>query len=234
MTARIRVYVESGEKKVFASALDWPGWSRGARDEKGALEALVAYGGRYAEIVAGVADYRPPGEASDLEVTERLKGGGATDFGVQSLPASSDEEQLSEAEIERLEALLQACWQGFDRIARHAEGVELRKGPRGGGRDLPKMVEHLVGAEEGYLRQLGARPGPAGNSTAAGRWPALREAILAAFRARANGEEPDPPTKVKRRWSPRYFVRRASWHLLDHAWEIEDRRIRGPGRPEPS
>jgi hypothetical protein len=24
-------------------------------------------------------------------------------------------------------------------------------------------------------------------------------------------------------WPPRYFVRRVAWHVLDHAWEIEDR-----------
>ena len=23
--------------------------------------------------------------------------------------------------------------------------------------------------------------------------------------------------------APRYFVRRAAWHVLDHAWELEDR-----------
>ena len=33
---------------------------------------------------------------------------------------------------------------------------------------------------------------------------------------------PDPRT-TKRPWSPRYAVRRAAWHVLDHAWEIEDR-----------
>ena len=26
-------------------------------------------------------------------------------------------------------------------------------------------------------------------------------------------------------WKPRYFVRRSTWHILDHAWEIEDRII---------
>lgn len=223
MTARIRVYLESGEKKAFASALDWPGWSRGARDEAGALEALVAYGPRYEGIVAGVADFPVPVGDSDFEVVERLRGGAATDFGVPSLPAGSDDEQLSEAEIDRLEAILQACWKGFDRMARGAEGVELRKGPRGGGRELPKIVEHVVGAEEAYLRQLGARPAAVGDQPAGERWPALRKEIVAAFRARAIGEEPDPPTKVKRRWSPRYFVRRTAWHVLDHAWEIQER-----------
>ncbi|MEA2520619.1 MAG: hypothetical protein QOI81_265, partial [Actinomycetota bacterium] len=29
-------------------------------------------------------------------------------------------------------------------------------------------------------------------------------------------------------WSPRYFVRRAAWHVFDHAWEIEDRSGNAP------
>ena len=24
-------------------------------------------------------------------------------------------------------------------------------------------------------------------------------------------------------WTPRYYVRRSTWHTLDHTWEIEDR-----------
>jgi lambda repressor-like predicted transcriptional regulator len=26
-------------------------------------------------------------------------------------------------------------------------------------------------------------------------------------------------------WPPRYAVRRGVWHVLDHAWEIEDKQI---------
>jgi hypothetical protein len=29
-------------------------------------------------------------------------------------------------------------------------------------------------------------------------------------------------------WPARYFVRRTAWHVLDHAWEIEDRILK-PG-----
>src|SRR5260370_8581235 len=49
----ILVYLEIGEKRVFASALDWPGWTRSARDEQGALEALAAYAPRYAAFPKG-------------------------------------------------------------------------------------------------------------------------------------------------------------------------------------
>ncbi len=226
MSGRVRVYVEVGDKKVFASALDWPGWSRSAKDERGALEALLASAARYGRVVGKVTDFPAPAEVAGFEVVQRLKGGGATDFGVPSQPARSDEDDLTAAEIERLEAILRASWSVFDRAARKADGVELRKGPRGGGRDLAKITEHVVGAEESYLRQFGARPdGRADGSGAADLWPPLREAIAETLRRRARGEEPENPTKVKKRWSPRYFVRRAAWHVLDHAWEIEDRGI---------
>ena len=45
------VYLESGEKRVFAAALDWPGWARGGRSAEEALAALVAAGPRYAAAV---------------------------------------------------------------------------------------------------------------------------------------------------------------------------------------
>jgi hypothetical protein len=32
-----------------------------------------------------------------------------------------------------------------------------------------------------------------------------------------------------RRWPPRYAARRIAWHVLDHAWEIEDRSEPGAG-----
>ncbi|MBA3627591.1 MAG: hypothetical protein H0W60_07630 [Chloroflexi bacterium] len=223
MRDRFRVYLEMGSKKTFASALDWPGWSRSGKDADGALEALLASAARYGRAVGQVPDFRGPVEVSDFEIQERLKGGGATDFGVPSQPARSDGDALGEAELERLVAILRACWSAFDRAAGRADGVELRKGPRGGGRDLAKMTEHVVGAEESYLRQLGARPVARGDESAADGWPAHREAIVQTLRLRARGDEPENATKVKTRWSPRYFVRRAAWHVLDHAWEVEDR-----------
>ena len=63
MTRSIEVYIEAGSKRVFAGALDWPGWCRSAKDEDGALAALVAYGPRYAAVLAG-----GPGEAGGLDL----------------------------------------------------------------------------------------------------------------------------------------------------------------------
>ena len=50
-------------------------------------------------------------------------------------------------ELERQVALLRAAWAAFDASARKAVGVELRKGPRGGGRDLDKIIGHVREAE---------------------------------------------------------------------------------------
>jgi hypothetical protein len=42
-------------------------------------------------------------------------------------------------------------WQAFDLTVRAASEKELRKRPRGGGRDLTGIVQHVLGAEAGYL-----------------------------------------------------------------------------------
>jgi hypothetical protein len=45
------IYLEIGKKKTFAAALHWPGYSRWGRDEESALQALLAYGPRYASAM---------------------------------------------------------------------------------------------------------------------------------------------------------------------------------------
>jgi hypothetical protein len=47
------VYLELGAKRVFAGAIEWPGWCRSAKTEEQALEALVTYAPRYAKVVVG-------------------------------------------------------------------------------------------------------------------------------------------------------------------------------------
>lgn len=216
--ATVQLFLEVGTKRVFAGALDWPGWSRGGRDEEAAIENLLAYQDRYAAVVdrGGVPFI---GNAPEFVVVERLRGGSGTDFGVPSVAAAADGRQLDAPEVSRQSQLLRACWAAFDEVvaAARAAQVELRKGPRGGGRDLDKIEAHVLEAEVAYLSQLGSRsPRPV---TAA----AVRETALAALAACARGEPVAAPSKAQRPWSPRYFVRRAAWHVLDHAWEIEDR-----------
>ena len=216
------VYLEVGRRRVFAGALEWPGWCRSGRDEDSALEALVAYAPRYRRSVGAAGrGLTPPQTVDGLEVVERLEGNATTDFGAPGIPPSSDAESVDDTELKRLVRLLRASWGTFDRAADAAIGAILRKGPRGGGRDLDAIVTHVMEADGAYLRELGgAYFDPDGRPRADG----VREAMVDALSARARGE---PPARRKRSsrlpWTPRYTVRRSAWHALDHAWEIEDR-----------
>lgn len=156
-------------------------------------------------------------------MVERLPGGPTTDFGAPGVAAAADERPLDDASVNRLIGLQRAAWRAFDDAVASAFGHELSTGPRGGGRDLSKMSAHVLEAEEAYLAKLGSRrPRPAAEHPAE-RMAQVREAAIAAFRARAGGREPASPSQVRERWSPRYWARRSAWHALDHAWEIQDR-----------
>ncbi|MDR0360873.1 MAG: hypothetical protein LBJ87_15605 [bacterium] len=214
--APTQVGLEAGGKRVFVWATGWPGWCRSGRDEEQALAALTAYAPRYAVVAAEAGLPFPPaaGDPPDLTVTERTTGSGGTDFGVPGEVVESDREPLDAAEAERQTALLAAAWRVFDGVVERAP-AELRKGPRGGGRDRDKIVDHVLGAEPAYARQLGLRlRQPAADDETA--VAAHRQAILDLLRSPWDGT-------VERRWPPRYAVRRFAWHVLDHAWEIEDR-----------
>jgi hypothetical protein len=216
VTRRILVYLEVTRKRTFAGAVEWPGWCRAGKTPEDALEALVSYADRYAAVISrSRLGFVKPTSVEDLEVVERLTGNATTEFGAPGVPPKADSRPLAAADLKRLSTILEASWRAFDRIAEGAVGVELAKGPRGGGRDLPKIVEHVAGAEDSYLAGLGSRRPDAPG--------ALRPTILAALAARAQSKPLADPNKVTKLWSPRYFVRRAVWHTLDHAWEIEDR-----------
>lgn len=215
----VAVALEIGDKRVFAVALDWPGWARSGRSAEAALDALAAYAERYAAAVdeASLAD-RPT-----YDVVEQLAGDATTDFGAPGAEASADARPLDDAELDRQVGLLRAAWRAFDDAAMLAGNRPLRTGPRGGGRDVGKMTDHVLEAEAAYLSKLGSRrPRPAADR-ADERMAQVREAGIIALRARAAGHEPETPSQVRERWLPRYWVRRSAWHALDHAWEIEDR-----------
>jgi len=221
----IDVYLEVGTKRAFAGALDWPGWCRSGRDEEAALEALAAYGQRYRKALGQKArGFTAPADASSFNVAECLKGDRSTDFGVPGKAPSSDERPIEANELKSLTGLLEACWAAFDASAEAATGVELRKGPRGGGRDLQPMVRHVMEADGAYLKSLGGRPGAAKGADVAAEMAAVRQAMLDTLQACARGEPlPQSPRRTSKLWAPRYAIRRSAWHALDHAWEIEDR-----------
>jgi hypothetical protein len=215
----IRVVLEVGKKRVFASAIDWPGWVRSARSEDEALDALLAYAPRFARLLPRALAFEAPSDRAQLDVIERLPGDGSTEFGVPGAAASVEAEPVPDDDLRRELALLDAGWKAFDAAVEQTRGAELRKGPRGGGRDLDKIADHVVEAERAYLAQLGSRS-PDDRSAAA-----LRDAIRATLTARARNEPIPNPRNTRSPWSPRYFTRRTVWHALDHCWEIEDRRL---------
>jgi len=218
MTKKLAVYLEVADRRAFAGALDWPGWSRSGRTEADALDALLAYAPRFAAVAKRARlPFDAPAGVDAVKVVERLKGGSGTEFGVPSVVPAADEADLDQAGLERQRKLLEAAWATFDAAAADAAGVALRTGPRGGGRDLAKMVGHVHEAERAYLHQLGSRPPKDADMRT------LRAASLVTLGAVASGEPAPDANRVKKPWQPRYFVRRSAWHALDHAWEIEDR-----------
>src|SRR5205085_4849444 len=79
-----------------------------------------------------------------------------TDFGVPGAILASDRKPWSEAEAARQIALVRAAWTVFNRVAALTP-ADLRKGPRGGGRDRDKVIDHVLGAEVAYARKLGVK-----------------------------------------------------------------------------
>jgi len=222
------IYLEIGQKKVFAGAIEWPGWCRAGGDEAAAIQALLAYGPRYGRILqAANISFQAPMDTAALAVVERLAGNATTDFGAPDAVPASDIAPFGENDLQRYEMLLPAYWQAFDTAVQSAMGKELRKGPRGGGRDLEKIMGHVLGAEASYLRQLAWRHKVNSEASPHDELKRIRPAILEALAAAAGGELPQQGPRGGKLWPPRYFIRRSVWHLLDHAWEIEDRIVEG-------
>lgn len=215
----VRTVVERGPKgkKVVAYALDWPGWSRGAKTADNALATLAAYRDRYrpVAVIAGLG-----GEfdaAGDFEVVEDRIGTGSTDFwGISFSPSSFEIGAMPTEEFERKLILLQACWAHFDHVVARVS-PEMRKGPRGGGRDRDEIMNHTLGNERlqlavkvGVTTPEGAQLTPEGRRT-------HREDYVAALR------EHNAAGKKARTWELAFLLRHTAFHLMDHAWEMEDK-----------
>jgi hypothetical protein len=210
----VNVFVEVGSKRVFASAAEWTGWCRTAKTEELALESLLAYAPRY-EVVARHAGIAFP-SAINLTVVEHLPGDATTDFGAPSTTAEAEREKLTAPRAKRQVALVRAAWAVLEEVAAQTP-AELRKGPRGGGRDRDKMLDHVVGAESAYARKIGVKVKQPAFEDPDGV-AAMREEIAAVL-----GSTSDGSPVVERGWTSRYAARRIAWHALDHAWEMQDR-----------
>lgn len=222
MSTPIRILVESGKKKrVVASAFDWPGWDRSTKLDGDVLAALDSYRSRFAKVaeLAGYGDeFRRLGE---FEVVEDVVGIGMTDYyGVSGRAATAEHEPMTESDLDRKLALLQASWRTFDDATARVSS-ELRKGPRGGGRDKERIIRHVNGAEidefapkVGVKVPLQTRDDPQALAT-------YRIAFIEAIREHHDHGD------TARSWTLQFLIRRCAWHMLDHAWELEDRDMNG-------
>jgi hypothetical protein len=217
----VRTVIERGPKgkRSVAFSLAWPGWSRGAKTAELALETLESYRERYRPIadLAGMA-----GEfaaAGPLEVVEDRVGPGSTDFwGISFAPSSTEQGPLGEAELERAMTLLRACWSFFDSVAARVS-PEMRRGPRGGGRDRDRIIRHTIRTEsEDFAKQVGLRI-PEEGALAPDALRRYREDYVAAMRA----YNADEIKKRMRSWTLPFLIRHSAFHTLDHAWEMEDK-----------
>jgi hypothetical protein len=226
----VRTVVERGTKgrRAVAFAIDWPGWSRGAKTAELALETLESYRSRYRPIavLAGMA-----GEfdaAGPLEVVEDRVGTGSTDFwGISFSPSSFEHGELAEADLDRRLALLQGAWAFFDGVGARVS-AEMRRGPRGGGRDRDTIVRHTLRNEgEQFAKSIGLREEPRATLTPEGL-ARHRTEFLAQIRAYNAGEVP----RRMRTWTLPFLIRHAAFHVLDHAWEMEDKDLTGEAGSE--
>ena len=218
MTDRLRVILEIGKKRrVVAGATDWPGLDRWGTSEPDALAKLRSYLPRYVAVAerAGLAAELAAQE--DLEVVERVPGSSSTDyFGIAHVPSEAERLVLSAEELDRRLALLEACWAHFDDTAARVSD-ELRLGPRGGGWTRDEIVRHVYANEpEQFTRKVEVRT-PKEAVLTPGGLAVHREQTLDALRAyNADG-------RPARTWPIQFLVRRIAHHVMDHAWELEDR-----------
>jgi len=226
MTATLRVIVEVGQKRrVVAGAMDWPGLDRGGTSEDDALAKLSLYLPRY----AGVAERAGMGSAfartRDPEVVERVPGSSSTDFwGIAHVPSQIEREVLSSADLERRLDLVHACWAYFDDVAARVSH-ELRPASRGGGRSRDQVIRHTYGTEpQQFSRKVEVRT-PLDVVLTLDGLATHRRAYLDAIRA-YNAEG-----KPARTWPIQFLVRRTAHHVMDHAWELEDRDLGVPSAP---
>lgn len=221
---KVKVAIESVKRRTFAIAYEWPGWARSGRDEASAIQTLLDYGPRYAAVFQSTSfSFVPPDNAKSFEVIERLEGNSTTNFGAPAILLRNDDDPVNDDELARFQTMLTESWRTFDHALAVSEGIELRKGPRGGGRDQQKMLAHVIMADENYLAKLGWKYAKVDGVTPVASLPLLREAIIEGLKASVHGEIPRKGPRGGLRWTPRFFVRRVIWHILDHAWEIEDR-----------
>jgi len=220
---KINIYLELGKKKTVAYAVDHLGYFRVAKTEEEVLEMLLTYGGRYAKLMrAGGINFSSPTSIADFNIIKKYEGNTTTDFGSPGIIPDEDKRLITAADAEQYEKLLRTCWDAFDKAIASAEGKELQKGPRGGGRDLEKILAHVRESNLSYLRKQDQNV-PQELHEDRG---AIRIAILETLPIAVAGGIPKEGPRGGAMWPTPYFVRSIVGHVVDHIWEIEDRILR--------
>jgi hypothetical protein len=220
MAGMLRVILEIGRKrKIVAAAYEWPGLDRWGTSEEDALAKLTAYLPRYADVAARAGLGAAFRRQRTPEVVERVPGSSSTDFwGIAHVPSETEREVLSARDLDRRLALLEAAWARFDDVAASVS-ADLRPQPRGGGRTRDEIIRHVILNEpEQFSRKVEVRT-PREVVMTPGGLAAHRSDYLEAIRAyNADG-------RPARTWPIQFLVRRTAHHVMDHAWEMEDRNL---------
>ena len=216
----VRIVLQRGPKakRFVAFAVDWPGWSRGGRSPDEAVATLESYRGRYRPVAVQARMGAEFDRAGRLKIVEDKVGTPSTDFwGISFSPSAIEREPMMDQEFDRKIRLLKACWTYFDKVGKSVS-AEMRKGPRGGGRDRDRIIRHTIRNEsEEFAKQVGLRIPEEGALTPDGL-RSHRKSYVAAMKAYNSGEG-----RRMRSWNLPFLIRHSAFHTMDHAWEMEDK-----------
>jgi len=156
----------------------------------------------------------------DIEVVEEYAGTGSTDFwGISFAFSSIDRETMSNEALERELALMQASWAFFDDV-RSRVSAEMKRGPRGGGRDRDAIVSHTLRNEASWNPKSGSSSTQEAILTDEGLRDHRASYIQGIRELYSEG-------RTAGKWPLRYLIRHTAFHTLDHAWEMEDKDLTG-------
>ena len=132
------------------------------------------------------------------------------------MPSLIEDEVLPSAELERRLTLLRATWAYFDDVVGGVTGELLPSG-RVRGRTASRSPATCTSASPSRCRGRSRFERTRDVVMTPDGLAAHREAYLDAIRAwNAEG-------KRARTWPIQFLIRRTAHHVMDHAWELEDR-----------
>jgi hypothetical protein len=208
-------------RRWVAIAADWPGLERGGKSEDEAVAKLATYLPRYLPVAKRARLGDELAAQTQVDVIGRHPGVGSTDFwGISFAPSALDRTPFDAATFDRQVRLLRAAWAEFDATAARVS-AELRPGPRGGGRSRDHIVRHVLANEGGdFSKRVNAMSELENLQTPAGL-AHHRDRYVEAMRAWYAAGRP------LGKWTIPYLLRHTAYHVLDHAWEMQDRDLTG-------